>query len=52
MKARVLVLCLSALLSACGGPQLLKGSGVEAPPLAGYTKLCAEHPELASCPTP
>ncbi len=43
---RWLLLCFS--LTACA-PQLLKGSGVEAPPPVGYIKLCPEHPELAAC---
>ena len=40
------LICLT--LSACGGPQLLKG-GAETDAPGGYVKLCKEHPETAAC---
>lgn len=38
------------LLGGCAQHELLKGSGRPAEPPGGYTKLCREHPEVASCP--
>lgn len=43
-------LLIALLLTACAEPSILRGSGVPAETPAGYSKLCIEHPELASCP--
>ena len=50
MRKCLLLLLSSLLLAGCTEPSILRGSGELATPPAGYSKLCVEHPELASCP--
>lgn len=38
------------LLYACAQPSTLRGSGVEAVPPFGYSKLCADQPQAPECP--
>lgn len=55
MKAMIVIALLilgpiiAILLGGCASSSTLHGSGVDAAPPYGYTKLCAEHPTLPEC---
>lgn len=49
MKTASILIAAALALSACAGPEYIKGAGVRAEPPAGWVDYCARHPDDSSC---